>query len=515
MIIKILQNQTSFAGIDYSERKNAKGISELLAAENFGLVSEDMTKQSYIKYLTMIGDLNDRVKNKQFHAVISTKGEKHSFEELTDIAKKYMIEMGYANNPYLVYGHKDTDHNHVHIVSSRVDKQGLRIDPSFERIRTRDFIKNELELNLDKSVDQVVAQTMGYNFGTKAQIKLLIEKEQFITRDKKGGIDLIKDGKVQKHISKEILDKNLSKYELENSSLNQHKAIFKKYSEGRNLDEFQSIMKEKFGMDIVFHYPKKSDDLSKHENPYGYSIIDHKSKTVMKGSQIMPLKDLLSGKEKPLHKEAIYDIIGKRIEGESFSNLQSRLGRYGYELKPNGSIHDSKNGIKITKLDDHFLNRTKYDDRKNMAQVFTLTNNTNKSALSQLFFIKAKDVHGPNRELTTKEKNKYKDLLAIAVNVGPIEERLKSEGIQIVQLGKSSYLIDHDEKLVMNTEKDLGMSVDEDRIKIALPENSAETLELNKDYKPTPANDFIGNIGAIVDEGADEAKKRKRISRFR
>ena len=35
MIIKILKSAANFEGVDYSERKNDKGVSELLTAKNF------------------------------------------------------------------------------------------------------------------------------------------------------------------------------------------------------------------------------------------------------------------------------------------------------------------------------------------------------------------------------------------------------------------------------------------------------------------------------------------------
>jgi hypothetical protein len=89
MIVKKLSSAKNFEGIDYSERKNELGKSQLLKAENFGALGhsgEELSKVDYINYMKLICDSNPRVKNRQFHAVISAKGNSHSSNELTKIA---------------------------------------------------------------------------------------------------------------------------------------------------------------------------------------------------------------------------------------------------------------------------------------------------------------------------------------------------------------------------------------------------------------------------------------------
>lgn len=91
MIVKILSSARNFEGIDYSERKNDQGWSELLKTGNFEALEHlpEITKADYVSYMRIICDANPNVKNRQFHAVISTKRNQHSPGELTIMAEKY------------------------------------------------------------------------------------------------------------------------------------------------------------------------------------------------------------------------------------------------------------------------------------------------------------------------------------------------------------------------------------------------------------------------------------------
>lgn len=52
------------------------------------------------------------------------------------LAEDYMREMGYGDQPYLVYKHMDIDRTHLHIVTVGVDEQGKKISDSYEKIRS-------------------------------------------------------------------------------------------------------------------------------------------------------------------------------------------------------------------------------------------------------------------------------------------------------------------------------------------------------------------------------------------
>ena len=64
--------------------------------------------------------------------------------ELQDIAREYLENLGYGNQPYLVVKHEDIDRHHLHIVTINVDEKGRRLNQDF-LFRRSDRIRRELE----------------------------------------------------------------------------------------------------------------------------------------------------------------------------------------------------------------------------------------------------------------------------------------------------------------------------------------------------------------------------------
>ena len=62
----------------------------------------------------------------------SSPEDKLTDEQLREITQEYMKRMGYGNQPYIVFKHKDIDRQHLHIVSLRVDENGHKLSHDFE-----------------------------------------------------------------------------------------------------------------------------------------------------------------------------------------------------------------------------------------------------------------------------------------------------------------------------------------------------------------------------------------------
>lgn len=63
-------------------------------------------------------------------------------EQLSEIAQTYMDNMGYGDQPFIVYKHEDIDRHHIHIVSLRVDENGKKIDHNFEYKKSMEICRS-------------------------------------------------------------------------------------------------------------------------------------------------------------------------------------------------------------------------------------------------------------------------------------------------------------------------------------------------------------------------------------
>ena len=300
MIATILPSSTTFHAVDYNERKVSEGVAELLEMKGFDLIDQNYTpedlKQAFIDYTYQY---NDRIQKPQFHLAISCRGNEYTHEQLLEIAHKYLDEMGYGdpNQPVLIYAHHDTDNNHLHIVTSRVAPDGHKIDHNQERIRSQEVINRIMGENQEQRASDAVKKALDYRFSTISQFKAILESSGYECYEKDDSLCIKRDGHVIDTLPMATVQSHLQSFEPDEKRRRQLRAILKKYRDmTADKDELRALMKEKFGIDLVFHGSK--------DKPYGYTIIDHQTKTVFKGGNVWKLSELLQfqSKEERLHR---------------------------------------------------------------------------------------------------------------------------------------------------------------------------------------------------------------------
>ena len=302
MIATILPSSTTFHAVDYNERKVSEGVAELLEMKNFGFIGQvdsytpDQLKQYLTKYTYRH---NQRIKSPQFHLAISCRGDEYSYEQLLDIAHQYLKEMGYGEDgqPLLIYAHHDTDNHHLHIVTSRVAPDGHKIDDHHERVHSQDVINRIMGENQQQRASEAVKNAFDYKFATLNQFRAILESSGYECYEKDGNLCIKRDGHVIDTLPLTTIQQHLQTFEPDERRRKQLRAILLKYRDmTADKEELRQLMKQKFGVDLVFHGSK--------DKPYGYTIIDHQSKTVLKGGDVLKLKDLLQfqPKEERLHR---------------------------------------------------------------------------------------------------------------------------------------------------------------------------------------------------------------------
>lgn len=357
MIVKILSSASSdFHGVKYNDKKMEKGAGELMTMENFPEGFDENPKQEAVRNYFKAISKSDKVKKPQFHATISTKFQNHSKEELAEMGKNFMQEMGYGEQPYIIVFHNDTENNHIHIVSTRVDKStGKKIDDSFEKLKSQRALQKVLAQLQGEHLDRDLEKLLRYRFGTLKQLELLLERSGFKMVQNKTdemAFDILKNGVKQKSLEarqivfysqsdskrakqiKAFLEKYKSMY-----SNKVFKVIDNREAEGkpeektqRNIPpkiEFESELQHKmrgmFGIDIVFHHKEG-------QKPFGYTLIDHKAQKVYKGSEIMKMNEIFDFTEDMLDKRLFeqlkdYNIFNTEYKKELLNFLRNSQNR--------------------------------------------------------------------------------------------------------------------------------------------------------------------------------------------
>ena len=361
MIATILPSSTTFHAIDYNERKVSEGVAELLEMKNFGSIGkiDPYTPDELKQYLIDYTQRNEYIKKPQFHLAISCRGDEYTQEQLLDIAHQYLKEMGYGEEgqPVLIYSHHDTDNNHLHIVTSRIAPDGHKIDHNQERIRSQEVINRIMGENQEQRASDAVKKAFDYRFSTVNQFKAILESSGYECYEKDDRLCIKRDGHVIDTLPMATVQSHLQSFEPDEKRRRQLRAILKKYRDmTADKDELRALMKEKFGIDLVFHGSK--------DKPYGYTIIDHQTKTVFKGGNVWKLSELLQfqSKEERLHR--MDEFIDAMLEDNP--DLTTReLNRM---LRRQFGTHISKGriayGDEFIDLQDYQVETLRANDRK-------------------------------------------------------------------------------------------------------------------------------------------------------
>ncbi len=105
-----------------------------------GRTPEELTREFRLSLLQ-----RPEIKQPVYHISLSLRRNQPSDEQWRKVLSEYVEGMGLADCQWVAYRHNDTNHDHVHIVASRVQvSDGKLVSDSFERYRSQEILR-ELE----------------------------------------------------------------------------------------------------------------------------------------------------------------------------------------------------------------------------------------------------------------------------------------------------------------------------------------------------------------------------------
>ena len=331
MVANIRSGASPGGALRYNKEKLDKDEAEVLfwqkmlePFDKYGRMDVDACMDSFRPYL----EANRRTTSTVFHASLNPSPEDRlTDEQLRDIAQEYMQKMGYGDQPYIVFKHKDIDREHLHVVSLRVDEQGRKLPHDFEARRSMEILRdleckyglqpsvkgqeltdreglrkvNYPEGNVKQQISSVVRSCLrNYKCSSYGEFRTLLERFNVSVEERTGTIGgrnyagiiygaltddgygigtPIKSSRIGKDVGYKALQKyyEKSKEKLrENGALDQLRQTVKGAMSPHNTrDEFRQLLKAD-NIDAIFRI-----------NPagriYGVTFIDHNSGIVANG----------------------------------------------------------------------------------------------------------------------------------------------------------------------------------------------------------------------------------------
>ena len=501
MIATILPSSSSFHAVEYNEMKVAKGKAELIEMANFGYIGKigSYTPEDLTNYLISYSSSNNRIKNAQFHLAISCKGNEYSQEELVRIARQYLREMGYGEpgQPILIYAHHDTDNNHIHVITSRVDPHGKKINHNHERIRSQEVINRIMGVNEQQRTGKAVSDALQYTFTSVPHFRAVLETMGYECFSGKDELILKRGGVIQDRVQLEVIEAQCRKEKTQDKKrIAQVRALLRKYrdmSSGKT--ELQETMKSKFGIDLLFMGSKDS--------PYGYLIVDHKNKAVYKGSEILKMKELLVFLSKEERFRNIDSFIDKILDDNGFlttKELNKMLRRqFGCKLMNgcvlfNGSSHQ---------IPDFMLSVLKTNDRREWIQSFYPSTEVEKDILCSIgkfYHPEQINLVEKNEEKTQITQNLLKEIFNL-YSGQVLWDKIHEDGYLITKREDNYYCIDFKNKTINDM---AGYDLDLTRLKISI-ELESQSNDRKSNYLGTiiQLDKVLNNKGGSADSNRE------------
>lgn len=138
MIAKITTGKDIYGALAYNQEKVNEGLGKVLASNIIpepedGRFSVVACTEAFNRWLPS----HYRTEKPVIHISLNPHPDDNlTNEQLADIGREYLQQMGYGAQPYLIFKHSDINREHIHIVSLQVDSEGKKINDSKRNLRS-------------------------------------------------------------------------------------------------------------------------------------------------------------------------------------------------------------------------------------------------------------------------------------------------------------------------------------------------------------------------------------------
>lgn len=368
MVAKIGHGRSLFGAISYNKLKVDDENGRVLFARHIieqanGTYQIPDILHSFEPYLSA----NKRTEKPVIHISLNPNPkDKVTDENFIEMAQKYMDELGFGEQPYIVFKHTDIEREHIHIVSVRVKADGSCISDAYEKRRSMEICRKlEQEFNLtpaDKqerqnvlplqkvdysrgNVKRQVANAVhelakSYHFQSFGEYRALLSLFNLTAEEVKGehkgkpynGLvysvlnekgekvgNPFKSSLFGKSVGYDALQKRMEKekqtWKTDKATKNRLRAdILITITESKKRKNFEKNLLKK-GISVVFRENEQG-------RIYGVTFIDHQSMTVLNGSRL--------GKEfsANMFHEWFANGIKPEVSSKSNTQIQSKENEY-------------------------------------------------------------------------------------------------------------------------------------------------------------------------------------------
>lgn len=150
MYAKITGFSRASGPLGYNERKVEKNEAECIKAVNFLKNANQMTRAEKLQPFIDLAGLNHLATNTSQQVFLQfDPADNLDDDKICTIAAAYMQDMGFGDQPYLIYRHTDTAFPHVHIVASNIKPNGRTVRRAMQTRRAPAAIRRSIEHRFD------------------------------------------------------------------------------------------------------------------------------------------------------------------------------------------------------------------------------------------------------------------------------------------------------------------------------------------------------------------------------